>query len=116
MKARKRGARRRHAQSRAGRRRVHRWSAAVTAHSDALDLHEGTFAGSPHAVATALRDAAEASTRRKTSPCRSAMSMLTFFINRGGRGLPAAQRQRLEQAKDELRRLYGREPARRRRA
>ena len=36
------------------------------------------------------------------------MSMLTFYLNRAGRRLPKAQRECLEQARDELRKLYGR--------
>ena len=35
------------------------------------------------------------------------MSMLTFYINRTGSQLDPVQRKRLEQAKDELRTLYG---------
>lgn len=71
---------------------------------------EGVFTKKdPRAVARSLKRSAEKSGRRKSSPFRSAMSMLTFHINRGGKSLPAAQRKRLEKAKDELRALYGRE-------
>ena len=77
--------------------------------SNALDLEAGVFTWSdPRRIARSLRRSAEASTRRKAEPFRSAMSMLVFYINRAGRGLDAAQRNVLEQAKDELRRLYGR--------
>jgi hypothetical protein len=48
----------------------------------------------------------QASHRRKSSPYRSAMSMLTFYINRGGKDLPARQKKVLEKAKDELRTLF----------
>jgi hypothetical protein len=86
-----------------------RWSQQVTEHSNALDLEEGVFSlHDPCAIALSLKHSADASTRRKTSPFRSAMSMLNFYINRAGKGLPAEQRDILEQAKDELRRLYGR--------
>ena len=86
-----------------------KWSAQVTRESNALDLEAGVFTWSdPRRIARSLRRSAEASTRRKAEPFRSAMSMLVFYINRAGRGLDAAQRNVLEQAKDELRRLYGR--------
>ena len=89
----------------------HRWSAEVTEHSDALDLEEHIFeSDDPKRIAASLKRSAEASDRRKAEPFRSAMSMLTFYINRAGSNLTAEHRQVLEQAKDELRRLYGREP------
>lgn len=87
-----------------------RWSQDVTEHSDALDLEEGVFTWTdPKRIARSLRDSAEASGRRKSSPYRSAMSMLTFYVNRAGKELDAEQREVLERAKDELRALYGRE-------
>lgn len=83
--------------------------------SDALDLEKGVFTrSSPRAIARSLKRSAEKSRRRRSAPFRSAMSMLVFHLNRGGRSLPAAQRKRLEQAKDELRELYGRKPHARR--
>jgi len=86
-----------------------RWSQRVTQRSNALDLDPGVFTRSdPRSIARALKRSAERSRRRKADPFRSAMSMLTFYINRAGKSLPAAQRKRLEAAKDELRRLYGR--------
>ncbi|AAZ97016.1 hypothetical protein Tbd_1063 [Thiobacillus denitrificans ATCC 25259] len=86
-----------------------RWSQQVTAHSNALDLEAGVFRlDDPRAIARSLKRSAERSDRRKTTPFRSAMSMLVFFINRAGRQLTAEQRARLEAAKDELRALYGR--------
>ena len=89
----------------------HRWSAEVTEHSDALDLEEHIFeSDDPKRIAASLKRSAEASDRRKAEPFRSAMSMLSFYINRAGSNLTAEHRQVLEQAKDELRRLYGREP------
>jgi hypothetical protein len=87
-----------------------RWSQNVTEHSDALALDRGVFTkGSPKAIAASLKRSAERSRRRKSSPYRSAMSMLTFFINRGGKGLPASRKQKLEKAKDELRAMYGKD-------
>jgi hypothetical protein len=73
-----------------------------------LDLDRGVFTWSdPRRIARSLKDSAEESKRRKSSPFRSAMSMLTFYINRAGDDLPADQRKHLEDAKDELRELYG---------
>ena len=58
-------------------------------------------------IAISLKRSADRSRRRKSNSYRSAMSMLTFFINRGGRGLSRARKEKLEKAKDELRQLYG---------
>ena len=81
----------------------------MTETSYALDLEPGVFTwGDPRRIARSLKRSADASTRRTTDPFRSAMSMLTFYINRAGTQLPAKQRARLEAAKDELRALYGR--------
>jgi hypothetical protein len=88
------------------------WSARVMRTSNALDLERGVFKKpSARAIARSLKRSAEHSRRRKSGPFRSAMSMLNFHINRGGRGLSRTQRLRLEQAKDELRKLYGRRPS-----
>ena len=85
------------------------WSARVTRESNALDLEEGVFTwDDPRRIAESLLRSAEASTRRKADPFRSAMSMLVFYINRAGRKLDRRQKRILEQAKDELRRLCGR--------
>ncbi len=87
-----------------------RWSQRVTTESDALTLDRGVFAkSSPKAIAQSLKRSAERSRRRKSSPYRSAMSMLTFYINRGGKGLSVARKSKLEKAKDELRALYGKD-------
>jgi hypothetical protein len=86
-----------------------RWSARVTATSNALDLEKNVFKGrTANAIAASLKRSAERSRRRKGTPYQSAMSMLNFYINRGGRNLPASRRRKLESAKNELRRLYGR--------
>jgi hypothetical protein len=92
-----------------------RWSQRVTEESNALDLEEGVFSlDDPRRIALSLKRSADSSERRKSEPFRSAMSMLTFYINRAGSKLPKARRAKLEAAKDELRRLYGRKtrPAR----
>lgn len=79
--------------------------------SDALDLERGVFTkDDPKAIARSLKRSALRSNRRKAEPFRSAMSMLNFFINRGGKNLPAKQKRTLEKAKDELRIAFGREP------
>jgi hypothetical protein len=86
-----------------------RWSGRVTRESHALQLEEGVFSWKdPARIARSLRQSAEASTERKATPFRSAMSMLVLYINRAGSSLDDDQRQVLEQAKAELRRLYGR--------
>ncbi|MDT3672176.1 MAG: DUF3175 domain-containing protein [Aromatoleum sp.] len=72
-----------------------------------LDLEAGLFSlTDPREIARSLQRSAKASDRRKSSPFRSAMSMLNFYINRAGRKLPAERRRCLEAAKDELRALY----------
>ena len=87
--------------------RKRKWSAEVTRTSDALDVSKGTFAKEdPRAIARALKRSAERSRRRKASPFRSALSLLTFYINRAGKNLPARRRATLERAKVELRGLY----------
>jgi Protein of unknown function (DUF3175) len=77
--------------------------------SDALDLEKNVFrARDPKRIAQSLKRSAERSKRRKGTPFQSAMSMLTFFINRAGKNLPASERRKLERAKTELRRQFGR--------
>ena len=86
-----------------------RWSQRVTQTSNALDLEPRLFTWEdPKRIARSLKRSAEASSRRKATPFQSAMSMLNFYINRAGRGLPAKQKRILTQAKTELRRLFGR--------
>ena len=102
--------------TRAGRRRPattrapKRWSQRVTRESDALDLEQGVFKQtSAKKIAASLKRSAEASRRRKTGAYRSALSMLIFYINRAGKNLSKPQRGRLERAKHELKREFGRE-------
>ena len=84
-----------------------KWSGRVTRQSNALDLDKGVFThDDPKKIALSLKRSAERSKRRKSSPYRSAMSMLVFYINRAGKDLPARRKRKLEQAKDELRRLF----------
>jgi hypothetical protein len=82
----------------------------VTEHSDALDLQHGVFKlGSAKKIAASLKRSAEHSSRRKAGAYRSALSMLTFYINRAGKNLPKTERDRLERAKAELKHQFGRE-------
>jgi hypothetical protein len=91
-------------------RRPSRWSAQVTKHSDALDLTPRVFTlRDPKRIASSLKRSAQHSRRRKSDPFRSAMSMLSFYINRAGKNLSASRRKTLQRAKDELRRQFGRE-------
>jgi hypothetical protein len=86
-----------------------RWSQHVTETSDALDLEGGVFAlRDPKKIASSLKRSAEHSRRRKANPYRSALSMLTFYINRAGKKLPASRRKVLDRAKDELKVQFGR--------
>jgi len=86
-----------------------RWSQHVTEKSNALDLDKGVFTWkNPKRIAASLKRAAEHSKRRKSGAFRSAMSMLTFYVNRGGKDLPTAQKSVLERAKNELRAAFGR--------
>lgn len=88
-----------------------RWSKQVTESSDVLELEPGVFAhGSPTAIAQSLKESALRSRRRKGTPLQSAMSMLNFYINRGGRNLSKSQRETLEKAKGKLREAFGRKP------
>ena len=85
------------------------WSGEVTKHSIALDLEAGVFTWKdPRKIAASLQKSAEDSTRRKASPFQSAMSMLNFYINRAGKNLDPAQKEILEKAKTELRKLFKR--------
>src|SRR5438876_11885461 len=87
-----------------------RWSQQVTDNSNALDLDEGIFSkDDPRSIARSLKRSADRSRRRKSDPFRSAMSMLTFYINRAGKKLSQSRRNRLEVAKEELRDLYGKQ-------
>jgi hypothetical protein len=87
-----------------------RWSKRVNETSDVLDLRGGVFKlRDPKKIAASLKRSAERSKRRKTNPYRSALSMLTFYINRAGRNLPASRRQVLNRAKDELKHLFHRD-------
>jgi hypothetical protein len=86
-----------------------RWSARVTKESNALDLKGGVFKlRDPKRIAASLKRSAERSRRRKSNPYRSALSMLTFYINRAGKNLPASRRKTLQRAKAELRKQFGR--------
>lgn len=83
------------------------WSGYVTKHSFALDLEEGVFTWKdPKRIAASLKASAENSSRRKTNPYQSAMSMLCFYLNRAGKNLPPERKRVLEEAKIELKKLF----------
>jgi hypothetical protein len=87
-----------------------KWSADVTEHSDAMDLEDHIFkSDDPREIAASLKHSAERSHRRKAEPYQSAMSMLTFYINRAGDNLSQKEGKVLEQAKQELRKAFGRD-------
>jgi hypothetical protein len=87
-----------------------KWSARVTRESDAMDLKKGVFkSNSPKKIAKSVKRSAEHSKRRKAGPYQSAMSMLNFYINRGGKNLSASKKRTLEKAKEVLRELYDRD-------
>ena len=91
----------------ARKKRKKKWSGRVTRQSDALDLKKGAFAlNDPKEIAASLKRFAERSHRRKTDPYRSALSMLTFYINRAGKNLPASRKRKLNDAKGELKKLF----------
>ncbi len=105
---------RKHSSARRGKRTSHdgrrRWSRRVTEQSDALTLENGVFSlRDPRRIAASLKRSALRSRRRKAEPFRSALSMLTFYINRAGKNLPAARKKTLMSAKNELRRQFGRD-------
>jgi hypothetical protein len=88
-------------------RKTKKWSGRVTRESDALDLRQGVFTlNDPKKIAASLKRSAERSHRRKADPYRSALSMLTFYINRAGKNLPAARKKTLNDAKDALKALF----------
>ena len=93
------------------RSKERKWSAEVTQKSDAMDLESGVFkSDNPTKIARSLKHSAEHSDRLKSSPFRSAMSMLTFYLNRGGKNLSAVRKRKLEAAKVKLREAFGRKP------
>ena len=101
-------ARRKTAHRKTTKRPVKKWSGTVTAHSDAMTLEDSVFKQrSAAAIAHSLKRSAERSHRRKAPPFRSAMSMLTFYINRAGKNLSPTRRRVLDRAKDELRKAFG---------
>jgi hypothetical protein len=110
LSARKSRQKRSRRKSARGASRGRRWSARVTRESDALDLDRGVFTRrDPKAIAASLKRSAQRSRRRKADPYRSALSMLTFYINRAGKNLPAGRRKTLQRAKSELRKQFGRD-------
>ena len=101
-------ARKRPTKQAAKKKNSRKWSAKVTETSDALDLKSKVFKSrDPKKVARSLKHSSDSSKRRKGTPLQSAMSMLNFYMNRAGKKLPAKDKKILNEAKDELRQLYG---------
>ena len=97
-----------HSRRKAPAKTGRKWSQRVMRESNALDLKRGVFTlNNPRRIAASLMRSARASKRRKAEPYRSALSMLTFYINRAGKTLPASRKKKLMQAKEELRAHYG---------
>jgi hypothetical protein len=93
-----------------GKSAPEKWSASVTEHSNALDLEKDVFKQKdPVKIAQSVKRSAERSKRKKAGPFQSAMSMINFYENRGGKNIPASQKKVLDQSKEELRKLFGRE-------
>lgn len=98
--------------TRSSTRSPRKWSAKVTETSDAMDLEEDVFkSDNPERIAASVKRSAERSHRRKSSPLRSAMSMLTFYKNRAGRNLSPRRKGIIDAAKNRLRRLFHRPAA-----
>ena len=94
---------------RASTRGARKWSQRVTTESNALELEQGVFTfDDPKRIAASLKRSAEESKRRKADPYRSALSMLTFYMNRAGKNLPVSRKRTLDHAKLELRAQFGR--------
>jgi hypothetical protein len=99
----------RRSSSKPGRSKTRKWSQRVTKESDALDLKERVFTlADPKRIAASLKRSAKVSKRRKADPYRSALSMLTFYINRAGKNLPPGRTRTLNRAKVELKAQFGR--------
>jgi hypothetical protein len=91
---------------------IKKWSDKVTKESHALDLEKDIFTSDdPYKIALSLKHSSDASKNRKGTPYQSAMSMLNFYINRAGKNLPANKRKLLNQAKDELRNIFHKNPS-----
>jgi hypothetical protein len=89
---------------------VKKWSGPVTEHSNAMDLEKDVFKShNAKEIAASVKRSAEKSTRKKAGPFQSAMSMINFYENRGGKNISAAQKKILDQSKEELRKLFGKE-------
>lgn len=85
------------------------WSKEVTEHSNAMDLEPGVFTwDDPYDIAVSLKRTVEESPRLKSTPYKAAISMLTFYINRAGHNLSPERIKILNDAKKELRKLFGR--------
>jgi tRNA(adenine34) deaminase len=85
-------------------RSAHRWSAEVTANSDATHPPEGLFKKDAATIARTLAS-------KKVSPkgVSSGMRMLSFYVNRAGKNLSASRKAELDKAKELLHKRVERE-------
>lgn len=83
------------------------WIKQVQETSFAMNLPAGIFTWPAKKIAQGLKESVLASTRTKGTKFQSAMSMLNYYINRAGKKLSKKDRARLEQAKIELRKVFG---------
>jgi hypothetical protein len=84
------------------------WSGYMTEHNHAMNLEPGVFTWmNPKKIAASIKASAERSQSRKSSPYRSALSMMTFYLNRGGKNLPEPRKEVIRRAKVELKRQFG---------
>ena len=85
-----------------------KWSKKVTQTSDAMDLEKDVFKQKdPKKIAASVKRSAENSTRKKAGPFQSAMSMINFYENRGGKNISSGQKKVLDKSKKELRKSFG---------
>jgi hypothetical protein len=92
------------------RRAPRKWSAKVTATSNAMDLKSGVFKGNdPKKIARSVKLSSGRSSRRKSNAYRSAVSMISFYENRGGKNLSGGKKRILQRAKGQLKKEFHRE-------
>ena len=87
-------------------KRSGRWVARVQRTSDAMDLERGVFKKrSAKQIAKSVLRSVKRSRRKKGSTLQSGISMMTYYVNRAGRKMPAEQKKRIRRAKEEYRKL-----------
>jgi hypothetical protein len=79
------------------------WSKKVTEQSDAMDLEPGIFLKSSKKIAKSIKKSVMKSRRLKSTPLKSGISMISFYINRAGSKLSPQRKKILMNAKKEFR-------------